>query len=251
MSNQSLLYAVLTSTLFVLFHSNAPAQSENRSQTIKDIDSLRKQVDEKEKKFLSPSAEDLALHAEFLKQSNTGLIRLFPSGLYEDKLMIRGGGSFYSFLRLSHEYGYGSDIMLRLIRRNDHQVLPLAEYNFVSGFMGHGFITVIGDIPLEQVTLDHDAVKFLFSYKPPSTVGEMQPERQRATVGIEKDGFMYKNSALVIPDYTYALRSINFDRSDVLVALRVVRRESDGSVVILWKMLKRFSKPELIRTAAW
>ncbi|MCI0663217.1 MAG: hypothetical protein L0220_19295 [Acidobacteria bacterium] len=250
MFNQSLLRAVLTSIIFLLFHGNALAQSENRSKTIKDIDSLRKQVSEKEKQFLSPSAEDRAVYAEFLKQSNTGLIRLFPSGLYEDKLLIRGGGSFYSFFRLTHEYGYGSDIMLRLIRRNDHQVLPIAEHNFVSGFMGHGFITVLGDLPLEKVTLDHDAVKFLLSYEPSSPIAEMNRERLRATVGIEKDGFMYKASVLAILDYTYVLRSINFNRSDVLVAFRVVRREGDGSAVILWKMLKRFPKPEIFQTVS-
>src|SRR5262245_47423164 len=44
----------------------------------------------------------------------------------------------------------------------------------------------------------------------------------------------------------YALRSIDYDKSDILVAFRVARKEIDGSVVILWKRHERFSRPDLI-----
>ncbi|MCI0663218.1 MAG: hypothetical protein L0220_19300 [Acidobacteria bacterium] len=251
MFNQSLLRAVLTSILFLLFQSNAPAQSENRSKTIKNIDSLRKQLSEKEKLFLLPPAEDLAAYAEFLKQSNTGLIRLIPGGLFEGLLIMRGGGSYYSFTRLNHEYGNSSDIQLRSDRKSDYLPLP-PEYNFVSGFAGanYGFITVLGDIPLEKVTLNLDAVKFLVDYVSPSPESEVRAEKRRAFDGIGKDGFIYKNTVPAIPNHTYVLRSINFSQSDVLVAFRVVRSENDGSVVILWKRLKRFPRPELNRTAS-
>src|SRR5262245_41782048 len=93
---QRQLCAVLTTTIFLLFHINGPAQSDDRSKTIEEIGSLRKQLNEMEKLFLSPSAEDLAAYAEFLKQPNTGLIRLFPRGLYDDRLTIDGGGAYYS-----------------------------------------------------------------------------------------------------------------------------------------------------------
>jgi hypothetical protein len=68
MFNQRFLYSALTSTLAILFTISAPAQSVDRSETLKEISSLRKELNEKEELFLSPSAEDLAAHAEFLKQ---------------------------------------------------------------------------------------------------------------------------------------------------------------------------------------
>jgi hypothetical protein len=246
MLNQRLLYAVLTSTLFLIFHINALAQSENRFKTIKEIDSLRKQLSKKEKIFLSPLPEEFAAHAEFLKQPKTGLFRLLPRGVYGNQLTIRGGGAYYSFVRLTHEYGYGSDIQLQVRE-------PFATANFVSGFAGanYGFFTVIGDIPLEKVTLEHRAIKFLIAYDPPSKEPEVRAEQRRAYTGIEKDGFMYKNSVLAIPNCTYVLRSIDFHNSDVLVAFRVLKKEDDGSLLILWKMLKRFSRPELIQTVSW
>jgi hypothetical protein len=46
---------------------------------------------------------------------------------------------------------------------------------------------------------------------------------------------------------TYILRSISYDRSDLLAALKVVRQDTDGSLIIAWKLLKKFPKPELAR----
>jgi hypothetical protein len=46
---------------------------------------------------------------------------------------------------------------------------------------------------------------------------------------------------------TYLLRSINFERSDVLVALKVVRQDTDGSVIIAWKLLQKYPVPKLPR----
>src|SRR5687768_17440097 len=71
------------------------------------------------KGLLAPSVQDRADHAAFLKQSDTGLIKLLPREVYdwrtygtEKHLNLKGGGAYYSFFYLSHEYGYGSDIEL-------------------------------------------------------------------------------------------------------------------------------------------
>lgn len=250
--NRRFLYAALISTFALPFHASATAQSENRSKTVKEIASLRKQLDEKEKLFLSPSAEDLAAFAEFLKQPNTGLIRILPRGLYEDRLTIRGGGAYYSFTRLTHEYGNGSDIELQRVPTNEFVAPPIAEQNFQVGFAGadYGFIVTLGNVPLEKVTLDHDGVKFLVDYDPPSAEPQARSESRRARDGVGKNGYSYKSVVPAFASYTYALRSINYNTSDVLVAFRVVRKEIDGSVVILWKRLKRFSRPDLIRTGS-
>src|SRR5262245_3817430 len=122
--NRRVLYAALTSALTLLCHISAPAQTVDRSKTINEITSLRKDLDEKEKRLLAPPAEDLARFAEFLKQPETGLICLLPRNLYDDMLTIRGGGAYYSFARLTHDYGLGSDIALEKIQRTGEFTPP-------------------------------------------------------------------------------------------------------------------------------
>lgn len=44
-------------------------------------------------------------------------------------------------------------------------------------------------------------------------------------------------------NHTYILRSISYERFDVLVAFRMVRKDTDGSLILLWKKLKRIPHP--------
>jgi hypothetical protein len=46
---------------------------------------------------------------------------------------------------------------------------------------------------------------------------------------------------------TYLVRSINYSDSDVLVAFRVVRVDTDGSAILLWKSLATFAIPQITR----
>jgi hypothetical protein len=261
------LYALLMLPLLHIFHFEAVAQSQSRSKLKDEISALIKQLREKEKLILDTSEEDRAPFAEFLKQPKTGLIRLYPRAQHNRLLTISGSGAYYSFARLTHEYGYGSDIELLLVpRRNEdswyqasqrrldfeHQVsssTEILEPAFMTGFAGadYGFLVHLGKVQLDKVTLEHEGVKFLASYVPPSAEPEARAEFQRARSGINKAGFGYKSTLPVLANNTYVLRSINYRRSDVLVALRVVRMEGDASVLLLWKLLKRFSTPELVQ----
>ncbi len=47
--------------------------------------------------------------------------------------------------------------------------------------------------------------------------------------------------------HSYVLRSIGIDKSDVLVALKIVRKDADGSLVLFWKNLKTYEKPVIKR----
>jgi hypothetical protein len=251
MFSRRFLYATLASAVIVLFHASALAQSYERSEAIKDITSLGKELKEKEKLFLSPSDEDQAKFAEFLKQPETGLIRILPRGLYDNRLTISGGGAYYSFALLTHEYGRGSDIVLEMDKYNSNSqyVISATPYRFHTGIGGvnYGFIVTLGDVPIEEVTLGYDKIKYLVDYRPPSKEPEARAEQRRASSMIQNGQFERPSDAPVHVNRTYALRSINYNKSDVLVAFRVVRQETDGSVVLLWKTLKRFSTPTLVR----
>lgn len=227
----------LLSFLIILVASPAVfAQSTNRDQAITEIDALRAQIKAREKVLLAPSEEDRLAYAEFLQQPDTGLIRLLPREKYDGKLTVRGGGSYYSFHKLTHEYGDPSDI-------------GLEQNSFLVGFHGadFGYFCVLGDVPLETVTLDHAGVQFLATYAPPSIEAEVRKVASRAYLDMRVGDFVYKNRVPVTTNTTYLLRSISFGDADSLVAFRVIRQDADGSVILLWKMLKRFPTPQLVR----
>jgi hypothetical protein len=225
-----LLLTVLLSSL------TAFAQSTERDQIVKEIESWQEQIKIKEKVLLAPADEDRIAYAEFLQQSETGLIRLLPREKYDGKLSLRGGGAYYSFTKLTNEYVDSSDIELQ-------------QNYFGVGFHGadFGYLCMLGDVPLENVTLSHAGAQFLLNYAAPSIEDEARSAYQRAAMGFQVGDFIYNKRVPVQINKTYLLRSISYGDEDSLVTFRVVRKDTDGSVILLWKMLKRFPKPQLIR----
>jgi len=240
MSVRKLLAPALLLSLTLFCAPRVPAQTDARASAAAEIESLREQIKAKEAVLLAPSDEDFKAYAEFLAQPRTGLIRLLPRERWAGKLSTRGDGAYYSFARRTQEYGYGSDISLE-------------QDNFLVGFAGadFGFMTNLGNVPLETLAADAEAVQFMAAYKTPSD----EPEARKAHAQFALDGseagrWAYKSRLPVFVNNTYALRSINYNYSDVLVAFRVVRKDLDGSAVLLWKLLAKYPKPSLQRNVA-
>ena len=216
------------------------AQTQSREDILKQIEAKRAELDVLEKRFLSPSEEDKARYADFLRQPHTGLIRLLPREKYDrdakGAMTIRGGGAYYSFVRLTHEYGYGSDIEL------SNGVLS-------TGFAGanYGIITSLGDTPLENVSLESAAAQVLAAHVPPGELPKARIEQRKWSNGETVDSANYRNRVGLAANSTYLLRAIDYETSDVMVAFRVVRVDSDDSAVILWKLMKKYPTPVLSR----
>jgi hypothetical protein len=227
---------ILVLILGIGMPSGAGAQLQDRPALQTKMESLRAQIQAKERMFLAASAEDLNAFAEFLKQSDTGMARLMPRERYDGALLIRGGGSYYSFAKLTNEYGYGSDI-------------GLEQGRLRVGFAGadFGFLTTLGDIAIDGVAAEHPGVSFLAQFKTPSAESDARDQYRRAGVGFEADGFTYTSSLNATLDATYALRSVNYDISDVLVVFRITRQDADDSLILVWKILKTFPVPQLAR----
>ncbi|HEX8635674.1 MAG TPA: hypothetical protein VF703_16115 [Pyrinomonadaceae bacterium] len=225
--------------LALLSHGDTLAQTVSRHETARKIESLRKEMKLLETELLAPPRADREQFAEFLAQPDTGLIRLLPREKWDDKLSIRGGGAYYHFAGRTHEYGRGSDISLE-------------QGMFGVGFAGadFGFITQLGDIPLEQLTKDAEAAGFLSAFAAPTAEPEAREQYRRSGVGFRSGDLTYKSRLPALANKTYLLRSINYGSSDVLVAFRVVRADEDGSMVLLWKTLHKFSKPQLEKERA-
>jgi len=222
----------------VLACLSVTAQTKSRDDLIKEIEAKRAEIAALEKAVLAASNTDREDFAAFLTQPKTELIRLLPREKYDRKLMtMSGGGAYYSFVRSTHEYGQGSDISLE-------------QGQLSVGFAGadYGLLLNVGDISLDQVTRDFLAVRALLEYTPPTREPEIRAEYQKLWQGIELGGFSFKSRLPAKVSNTYLLRSISIDRSDILVAFRVVRQDTDGSIIIASKVIKTFQKPKMERT---
>ncbi len=231
-----------------------------------NIEPLYRKTTDKELKLLAPNRIDVEKFAEFLRQPNIGITKLAADfGCAENtnvvvasedclKYTMPGAGSSYSF------------------RVKNYRIRRLADITFTdnsfqaTGVLLHGIFVNIGDAALENVSLDTEGLKFLTEFKPePDFEKAKQIDLQLAT-GIEKDGFLYRRALYAKDNTTYVLRSIAYNgsfyravqniaynelafdkRKDVIVAFRIVRRDADGSVTILWKQLTRNNSPKVKR----
>ena len=243
---KKMFMTILSLALLATLSITLRAQSASREDVLKDIAAKRAELQRLEDQFLAPADEDRAAYKGFLAQPDTGLIRLLPREVYESEiykknqktLTIRGGGAYYSFARLTHEYGYGSDLSL------DSGYLSV-------GFAGasYGMMIDLGDVSLDEISTDYPRVLSLLNYGAAKDEPQARLEQRQVQLGRILDGATYKDRVPVKIGTTFLLRSINYDFTDVLVAFRTVRKDPDGSLIIAWKLLKKFPKPELARTA--
>ena len=239
--------SVIAVTLFIATCSvSALGQSDSRTGLLKELEAKRAELAKLEKMLIQPDADDREAYAQFLAQPDTNLIRLLPREKYESHannksgLTIRGGGAYYSFTRQSNEYGRATD-------------LGLQQGNLSVGFAGadYGMLIKLDGANLEDVSTELPGITFLAKYTAVSSEPDARIEQRRfGGGGTVIDGISYRGHLRAEVGATYVLRSIAFDASDVLVAFKVVRQDADGSLIIAWKLLQKFPKPELTRSTA-
>lgn len=225
------LSLVVFSLIFVSF---ANAQEISREQKFQKIVDLNAQVKNAINEYLAPDAEDVSEATKI----GAEVFRILPRGKVNEKVGVRGGGAYYSFTTKSHDY-------------DSKPQIGLEQDKLSLGFAGadYGFIKDLGDLPLASVNRETYAVNFLANYKPPTAMSEIRVEQTKAR-DYQVDGITYKERVQAIVGNTYVLRSISFRDADALVAFRVHRKDADGSLIIFWKMLKEFEKPEIIERDA-
>jgi hypothetical protein len=223
---------------------------------------IRKKPTKEQKKQLSPSSEDLTVYARFLEQADTGIFRLLPDlKCDENPLVIKADeeclkaipeSSFYSFREREHTMKFLSDIRLE----NNHLV--------TNGIMAQGILVSLGDVPLENVSLKSEGLAFLNAYSAHTSAAEAQKQFFEIARGVNSGEYEYRKAFPVKVDTTFALRVIAYrgsiyrtfrgyhydllegdERVDLTLAFRVIRKDSDGGVTLLWKELRRRKSPRI------
>ncbi|MEA5620037.1 hypothetical protein VB711_19620 [Cronbergia sp. UHCC 0137] len=216
-------------------------------------------------------SQEQKIYAQFLKLPNTGIFRVLTDSAYRHQpntLQNRLSASVrdsYPFLSLSKAKG---DIKISLALQivGDH-------FNLRSEGIDYGFMTNLGDIPLEKLDQSLKNVaspigEFFLNYQPPTGLEALQVDKRRFLTGKNQNwpqGQVLLSDLKAELNHTYLVRWVQFqipeiispqnsrDRqqlaqipsSDIILAFRPVRRHSNGSYTILWRLIQQFPSPQI------
>ena len=226
--------------------------------------SIYRKPTEKELMAIAPQSGIGNRYHDFLAKENTGIFRLVADhncsentkviSVSDDclKYTMPGSGNSYSF------------------RVGTYRVRDLADLTYadnrllISGMMMQGILVGLGDVPVEDVSLQSKGLKYLTDFQPVTDFENARAVDGKIVTGVEQDGFYYRRSLPAKENETYALRAIayrgklfrsvrgipynefDFDkRRDVIVAFRIVFRDADDSLTIVWKQLSSADAPKL------
>lgn len=230
----------------------------------RSVEPLYRKPTAKELEAVKPSPALFERYGGFLRRSDTGLVKLIDDKGCADNTKIvvatdncllytmPGGGSSFSFRTENY----------RLARLSD--ILFTARSFQASGALLHGIFVNLGDVPLDEVTLETRGLKYLRNFQPEPDYEKGKALDAALTKGIVDDGFLYRRGLFMVENTTFALRSIayngkyfraldrvtynefDFDkRKDVIVVFRIVEKDDAGNVTILWKKLQEKDSPEV------
>lgn len=186
---------------------------------------------------------------------------------------VQGNGKYFSFRQKEYVDYALSDIGFQ------------DKWIFSMGSLNQGILVGLGDVNLEDVSLTAKGVDYLADFKPAPTIEGAAKDHQQFEDGLKVGDFNYQKIVEVEKNKTYAVRVVAYNpyypipesyktgksasksdkssanaranptkiysfgndvRQDVIVAFRVIEKEEDGSIVLLWKELRRESSPELL-----
>lgn len=228
----------------------------------KDLEPLYRKPTKAESELVAVAPEDLEKFKDLLKKPKTGIVKLMPDAGCPDsvpvvsavgdclKYTMPGNGSSYSFRIKNYRISRLSDVTLQ------------ANRFATKGFMTQGILVDIGDVPLESVSLTTAGVPYLRAFQPATEVQQAAKIDNDFLKGVQVGSFLYKRTAPVKESSTILLRSVAYkgnsmrshqtltydefefdERSDVIVAFRVIRRDADGAVTIVWREIEEKKPP--------
>jgi hypothetical protein len=250
------------SRTFAQVSPSARPRSERQPFMKRSYFPFRKKPTKEQKKQLLPREEDFMRYAQLLAQPNTGIFRLLPDvGCEANSLIVRADeaclnaipeSSFYSFREEEHSQEILADIRLK------------NGYLVSDGVLSQGILVSLGDVPLETVNLTSEGIDFLTDYAPHVSYKEMQKQFVQVMQGVQSGNFLYRKIHPAIENTTYALRVVAYKgnmirsyrgfrydvlqgdkRIDLTLAFRVIRKEPDGAVTLVWKELERRESPRI------
>jgi hypothetical protein len=217
-----------------------------------------------------PSAADAKAFADFLRQPGTGMFRLFPYLQCREKGSIRVDAECAGYIPESWSYSFRDKKKPYL---NYFDIKYRGAELVTGSLLSLGVMTALGDVPLDKVSLTSGGVKFLSEIKPETAIGESGKQIESIRKGVESGNYKYSGKVGIEENMTYGLRVTAYrmpdsvslyvqsddlgrsgltpinkfdERDDVIVVFRIIRKDSNGVITIVWKRLSRTDAPELV-----
>jgi hypothetical protein len=237
--------------------------AENNFQNLKKVeaefDRLAYDVDLQEKQT----------YRQFLSMPGRGIFRVLPHQAYLRPLNTVENRSQKNIL---DRYPFP---VLGKSKGNFTPNLPLhivkGKFQLLSGGLDYGLIAEIGDVSLEDLdvnlqTVDAKKRDILVNYQPPSKLGELLTEKRKIITGKHKNSnvdaklnntYLVRNLQFQLPEVIaknqiisrkqrrYIDQFLQMQSSDVIVAFKPVRRHSDGSYTVIWRVLQQLKDPTI------
>lgn len=191
---------------------------------------------------------DLADYKDFLKKPNTGIFKLLNAVVCVDKI----GKELEKCVQEAIGIGFFANAYS--FRGKDYQGnvqgdLTMQKGNlFTAPYGAFSFMVSLGDVPLDDLTLNSAGIKYLAEYKIPESVAEADAQIKPFINGVTIEDYIYFRGFAPLENRTFAIRSAGYKNDenpflgkpdDVVVAFRIIRLEANESITILWKELRR------------
>lgn len=247
-------------------NSDGYGAAMRRAIGAKKIEPLYRKPTASELEFLKVEENLKDKYKQFLSQKNTGIFTLMPDlGCADDtkvvvasgiclQLTLPGAGASYSFRKNMYRLKRLADISF-----TDNQFLSKGKY-------AQGIIGNLGDVDIEKISLDSQGVKEINDFVPEKEKDLIEKQYKKLEKGVIVNNILFSNKLKAIENSTFILRNVAYNtkhytaidgvwtynefefdkRTDILVAFRVLRKNEDGSLVILWKKLAEKKSPKVI-----
>ncbi len=214
---------------------------------------------------------ETARYKQFLKQSKTGVNILLKENICLNKdgkenmskaekdclsQSLPGKGAYFSFRQNNYIFSGWADIGFT------------TDWFFSIGYLTQSIFAQIGDVPIENVTLQSEGIKFLTDFVPANTLEGADKQQAELEKGVKDGNFFYFSAVKPFPNQTYFLRSIAYqgkfvkvfnidgnktkidflngdERKDIIVVFRVIGVNEKGNLQIIWKVLLDKKSPKL------
>jgi len=197
---------------------------------------------------------DLAPYREFLQGGGTGVLKLLPTIVCPRKgkrVDVECEIRRYNLWLFANSYSF----------QVGKYVPPVfGDFALVDGKVDswdnrkQTILGTIGDVSLQDVTLQSEGCKFLADFAPATTVEGVRDQAVKIANGVTDGRYTYSRIVTAELNNTIVMRSIEYStgepaaspNADVIVAMRVIKKDADGSITLIWKELDRKAAPALV-----